>query len=44
MIEQGVSIAENGKALLEEKGWELVTKNEEVQGLAEWCSLALQKV
>ncbi|KAJ1283577.1 hypothetical protein BS78_03G138500 [Paspalum vaginatum] len=48
MIEQDIANAENGKAALEEKEWELesklVAKIEELEGLADRCNLALKKL
>ncbi|RLN22337.1 hypothetical protein C2845_PM07G08280 [Panicum miliaceum] len=47
-IERDIANAENGKAALEDKGWELdaklVTKLEELEGLAERCNQALKKL
>jgi len=46
-IECDIAHAENGKAALEDKGWELdaklVTKLEELEGLAERCNQALKR-
>jgi len=46
-IECDISHAENGKAALEDKGWELdaklVTKLEELEVLAERCNQALKR-
>ena len=47
VIECDIANAENAKAALEEKGWELdaklVTKLEELEGLAERCNQALKR-
>ncbi|OEL37678.1 hypothetical protein BAE44_0001303 [Dichanthelium oligosanthes] len=47
-IERDIANAENGKAALEDQGWELdaklVTKLEELEGLAEQCNQALKKL
>ena len=46
-IERDIANAENAKAALEDKGWELdaklVTKLEELEGLAERCNQALKR-
>nr|XP_034596781.1 kinetochore protein NDC80 homolog [Setaria viridis] len=47
-IERDIANAENGKAALEDKAWELdaklVTKLEELEGLAEQCNQALKRL
>ncbi|XP_062197722.1 kinetochore protein NDC80 homolog [Phragmites australis] len=47
-VERDIGTAENGKAVLEEKGWELeaelVRKFEELEGLAEQCNRALRRL
>ena len=47
VIEHDIANAENAKAALEDKGWELdaklVTKLEELEGLAERCNQALKR-
>ncbi|XP_062209441.1 kinetochore protein NDC80 homolog [Phragmites australis] len=48
VVERDIAKAESGKAALEDKGWELeaalVTKLEELEGLAEQCNQALKRL